>query len=59
VVNAQGRVSLRHVRVGKPLVDGRYVVLSGLSAGERVATDPQAAVRVLIQQRRGQVHHEG
>ncbi len=59
VVNAQGRVSLRHIRVGKPLVDGRYVVLSGLSAGERVATDPQAAVRVLIEQRREQVRHEG
>ncbi len=59
VVDAKGRVSLRHVRVGKPLVDGRYVVLSGLSAGERVATDPQAAVRLLIEQRRGQVRHEG
>ena len=59
VVDAKGRVSLRHIRVGKPLVDGRYVVLSGLSAGERVATDPQAAVRVLIEQRRGQVRHEG
>jgi len=59
VVDARGRVTLRHVRVGKPLIDGRYVVLSGLSAGERVATDPQAAVRVLIEQRRGQVRHEG
>ena len=59
VVDAKGRVGLRHVRVGKPLVDGRYVVLSGLSAGERVATDPQAVVRVLIEQRRGQVRHEG
>ncbi len=58
VVDDKGRVSLRHVRVGKPLVDGRYVVLSGLSAGERVVTNPQAAVRVLIEQHREQVRHE-
>ncbi len=59
VVNADGRVGLRHVRVGKPLVDGRYVVLSGLSAGERVALDPQAAVRVLIEQRQERARHDG
>lgn len=58
VVDDKGWVSLRHVRVGKPLVDGRYVVLSGLSAGERVVTNPQAAVRVLIEQHREQVRHE-
>ncbi|HHI76788.1 MAG TPA: efflux RND transporter periplasmic adaptor subunit [Gammaproteobacteria bacterium] len=58
VVDADGRVGLRHIRVGKPLVDGRYVVLSGLSAGERVATDPQAAVRVLVQQRKERSGHE-
>lgn len=59
VVDADGRVSLRHVRIGKPLVDGRYVVLSGVSAGERVATDPQAAVRELIAQRKERRNHEG
>ncbi len=59
VVDANGRVSLRHIRIGKPLVDGRYVVLSGVSAGERVATDPQAAVRELIAQRKERSNHEG
>ncbi|RMG38183.1 MAG: efflux RND transporter periplasmic adaptor subunit [Gammaproteobacteria bacterium] len=59
VVDDEGRVSLRHIRLGKPLVDGRFVVLSGLSAGERVAIDPQAAVRELIAQRRERASHEG
>lgn len=58
VVDADGRVRLRHIRIGKPLPDGRYVVLSGLSVGERVATDPQAAVRILIAQRRESGDHE-
>jgi RND family efflux transporter MFP subunit len=52
VVDDQGRVRLRHVRLGNRLADGRLVVLSGLQAGERVAMDPQAAVRVVIAQRK-------
>ena len=32
----QGRISLRHVRLGHALPDGRIEVLSGLSEGERV-----------------------
>jgi RND family efflux transporter MFP subunit len=45
VVSADGRVSLRQVRVG-PASQDRIEVLSGLSAGERVALDPQAAARM-------------
>lgn len=45
VLDAGGRPSLRQVRVGR--TSGELTeVLSGLSAGERVATDPQAAARV-------------
>jgi len=58
VLDDSGRVRMRHVRVGNPLADGRLVVLSGLDAGEQVATDPQAAVRVLIRQRREQAGNE-
>ncbi len=52
VVDQAGRVSLRHVRLGASLPDGRYTILSGLDAGERVALDPQAAVVRLKEQRR-------
>ena len=58
VVGAGGRVHLRHIRVGNRLADGRLVVLSGLEPGERVALDPQAAVRVAVAQRREREHHE-
>jgi membrane fusion protein, multidrug efflux system len=45
VLDANGRPLLRQVRLGRS--DGAQVeVLSGLSAGERVATDAQAAARV-------------
>lgn len=45
VLDAQGRPLLRQVRLGRR--DGASVeVLSGLSAGEKVAADPQAAARL-------------
>ncbi|HYN60839.1 MAG TPA: efflux RND transporter periplasmic adaptor subunit [Rubrivivax sp.] len=44
VVNAQGGALLRQVRLGRPVGDS-VEVLSGVSAGERVALDPQAAAR--------------
>jgi membrane fusion protein, multidrug efflux system len=44
VVDAKGAARLRQVRLGRPQAQG-IEVLSGLSAGERVAVDPQAAAR--------------
>jgi RND family efflux transporter MFP subunit len=44
VVDEQGRVSLRQLRVGRREGD-RVEVLAGLVAGERVALDPVAAAR--------------
>ena len=43
VVDADGRVSLRYLRFGTPVADGRVPVLAGLEAGERIALDPIAA----------------
>jgi membrane fusion protein, multidrug efflux system len=44
VVDAQGKPRLRQVRLGRSAGD-QVEVLSGLRAGEQVATDPQAAAR--------------
>jgi multidrug efflux system membrane fusion protein len=45
VADSDGKPMLRQVRLGPPV--GREIeVLAGLSAGERVAVDPQAAARV-------------
>ena len=45
VVGADGRPMLRQVRLG-PTQGDRVEILSGVSAGERIALDPQAAARV-------------
>jgi multidrug efflux pump subunit AcrA (membrane-fusion protein) len=45
VLDAEGRPLLRQVRLGRS-EGGQVEVLSGLSAGERVATDAQAAARM-------------
>lgn len=45
VVGTDGRPLLRQVRLGRTEGD-RVEILSGVSAGERVALDPQAAARV-------------
>jgi membrane fusion protein, multidrug efflux system len=45
VVDAQGRPLLRQVRLGRASGD-QVEVLAGLSPGERVALDPQAAARI-------------
>jgi RND family efflux transporter MFP subunit len=45
VLDAQGRPLLRQVRLGRRAGD-QIEVLAGLAAGERVATDGQAATRV-------------
>lgn len=46
VVAESGALSLRQVRVGRR-VSGTIEILAGLSAGERVVTDPLAALRLL------------
>ncbi len=43
VVDAEGGISLRYLRLGSPAADGRVAVLAGLSRGDKVATDPIAA----------------
>ncbi len=53
VVAADGTISMRHIRLGRQLPEGRVVILAGLSAGERVALDPIRATVVLKQQRAG------
>jgi RND family efflux transporter MFP subunit len=45
VLDASGRPLLRQVRLG-PAAGDEFEVLAGVAAGERVATDPQAAARV-------------
>ena len=45
VVDAKGKPSLRQVRLGRSTEDS-IEVLTGLNAGELVATDPQAAAKV-------------
>ena len=45
VLDRDGRPVLRQVRLGRS-EGGQVEILSGLSAGERVVTDPQAAARV-------------
>jgi RND family efflux transporter MFP subunit len=45
VLDAAGKPMLRQVRLGKS-ADDTIEVLSGISAGERVAADPQAAARI-------------
>jgi multidrug efflux system membrane fusion protein len=42
VINAQGKPSLRQVRLG-PISGDRAEVLSGLRAGDKVAAEPQLA----------------
>jgi hypothetical protein len=45
VIDPQGRPLLRQVRLG-PVAGNEVEVLAGLSAGDRVALDPQAAARI-------------
>jgi len=46
VIDAAGRVMLRQIRPGHRF-DGKVEVLAGLSAGERIANDPIAAMKRL------------
>lgn len=58
VVNGEGRVHFRHIRLGSPAGPDHVGVLSGLDEGELVATDPVAAGILLKKQRQAQVGHE-
>jgi RND family efflux transporter MFP subunit len=48
-VDAKGQVTLRHLRLGHRF-DGQVEVLAGLAAGERIASDPIAAMKRLSQE---------
>jgi RND family efflux transporter MFP subunit len=50
VIGADGRISLRHIRLGRASEDGMVTILSGLEEGERVALDPIEAGTRLKQQ---------
>ena len=54
VVAPDGRIALRHIRLGRNNEDGTYSVLSGLSVGEQVALDPIAAGVLLKGAAKGQ-----
>ena len=43
VVEADGTLRFRHVRLGRTTPEGDVLVLAGLTPGERVALDPIAA----------------
>jgi len=51
-------ISLRQLRLGRREGD-RVEVIAGLKAGERLATDPVAAVKALSEQRAAAEHHGG
>ena len=51
VLSAQARLSMRSIRKGHDLADGRTIVLAGLQQGEQVVIDPIAAGVQLKQQR--------
>ncbi len=47
IADAQGRLSLRQLRVGENMPDGLVEVLAGAKAGERIVLDPvQAEIRL-------------
>lgn len=50
VISADGRISLRHIRLGRTGDDGMVTILSGLEEGEHVALDPIEAGTRLKQQ---------
>ncbi len=58
VLDQAGLLSLRYVRVGSPLADGRLPVAAGLVDGERVVSDPIAAALAYKQQYAGPSGHE-
>jgi multidrug efflux pump subunit AcrA (membrane-fusion protein) len=53
VVEAKGTISFRQVRLGEPTGEAGIELLAGINPGERVATDPVAALAALKQSRPG------
>ncbi len=43
VLNQEGKISFRHIRLGRKLADGMIIILAGLDQDEKVALDPVAA----------------
>ena len=58
VVDENGRVLFRHVRLGSPAGPEYVTVLSGVDAGEQIAFDPVAAGIRLKSQRKVRVSDE-
>lgn len=58
VIDADGRVRFRHIRLGSAAGPEHVGVLSGLDEGEKVATDPVRATIVLKSQRTVQAGDE-
>jgi len=58
VVDAEGQVHFRHIRLGSPAGQAHVSVLSGLDEGELVATNPVAAGILLKSQRAVKVNDE-
>ncbi len=58
VLNAEGKPSLRQIRLGKKLDDNTISVLAGLVAGETIALDPVHAAISLKQQTAEAKHDE-
>lgn len=56
VVDDQGQIGLRYLRVGTPTADGHVPILAGLDAGERIASDPVAAAIAYKQSQRREDH---
>lgn len=58
VVNGDGKLYFRHIRLGSPAGTEHVTVLSGLQTGEQVATDPVRATILLKSQRTAQTGNE-
>ena len=58
VVNADGQVRFRHIRLGSPAGPDHVGILSGLQVGEMVATDPVRATIELKSQRTVRTENE-
>jgi RND family efflux transporter MFP subunit len=56
VLDKEGRVHFRHIRVGQLNSDGMLSIIAGMSPGDEVAIDPVAAAKQLKQQKSETTH---